>query len=48
MDSDINIEECGEEFATALNKAVSAAKKVPTANRMSFSGNNSKLPRSAT
>ncbi len=37
MDPDINIEECGEEFATALDKAASAAKKVPTANRMSFS-----------
>ena len=37
MDPDINIEECGEEFATAWDKAASAAKKVPTANRMSFS-----------
>ena len=37
MDPDINIEECGEEFAAALDKAASAAKKVPTTNRMSFS-----------
>jgi hypothetical protein len=37
MDRDISIEECGEEFAAALDKAASAADKVPTSTRMSFS-----------
>ena len=37
MDRDISIEECGEEFAAALDKAASAADKVSISTRMSFS-----------